>query len=588
MKYMILLVLCGAISAMPFKMMAQSKLRYWSVPAISGIQRLPNVKPDDGTLNGTVDFIAAPGTFEPASIVLNSDENIDNVKLEIGQLRQSSGECLPKSAIDTRVVKVWYQAGTAWFSLRNMLKVRKLTPELLLHDENLVKVNTKNRHNYVRIRPDYWTNISIPRHDKGVKQIGQSIKEFTVKDAAALIPFKLEKGRYKQIWFTLGVPKDAKPGLYSAPISFVHGSQKIGSAQIRVRVLPFHLTAPRTRYAPEREFTSSIYYKGVISNPEKADVSGWFKNTQQLRHDLKNMVEHGVTNPMIHQYEYSYNRELLRKVLKIRQEAGADNKKLYFLGPEKNLQQKTKSDPASLESVKKQVKKIIADCKGFGAEEFYFYGMDEARGDTIRQQKKVWRAIQSAGGKVYVAGCMAIEPNPFKMAGDVLNILINHGHTEKRYADLWHSKGNKIWSYSNPQVGIENPLIYRRNYGLDLWSKDYDGACTFILHQGYGHAWNDFDHYRYRDFNFTYPTMDGSIDTIAWEGYREGIDDIRYASTLKVKALEVLADQKKKSLHKRARNDLKWIDNLDCKNANLQFLRLQIIQRILKLMGNAK
>jgi len=32
---------------------------------------------------------------------------------------------------------------------------------------------------------------------------------------------------------------------------------------------------------------------------------------------------------------------------------------------------------------------------------------------------------------------------------------------------------------------------------------------------------------------FVYPTVDGVIDTIAWEGYREGIDDLRYLATLR-------------------------------------------------------
>jgi hypothetical protein len=79
--------------------------------------------------------------------------------------------------------------------------------------------------------------------------------------------------------------------------------------------------------------------------------------------------------------------------------------------------------------------------------------------------------------------------------------------------------------------------------------------------------------------------MNGSIDTIAWEGYREAIDDIRYASTLKAKALEVLSDSKQKQLHKRAETDLQWLNNLDCQNTDLQSIRLQVIKRILKLMG---
>jgi len=45
-------------------------------------------------------------------------------------------------------------------------------------------------------------------------------------------------------------------------------------------------------------------------------------------------------------------------------------------------------------------------------------------------------------------------------------------------------------------------------------------------------SWNDFDHPKLRDLNFVYPTIDGVIDTIAWEGFREGVDDVRYITTL--------------------------------------------------------
>ena len=34
----------------------------------------------------------------------------------------------------------------------------------------------------------------------------------------------------------------------------------------------------------------------------------------------------------------------------------------------------------------------------------------------------------------------------------------------------------------------------------------------------------------YRNMNLVYATKDDFIDTLAWEGIREGIDDIRYAT----------------------------------------------------------
>ena len=36
----------------------------------------------------------------------------------------------------------------------------------------------------------------------------------------------------------------------------------------------------------------------------------------------------------------------------------------------------------------------------------------------------------------------------------------------------------------------------------------------------------------YRDHVFAYPTLNGVIDTIQWEGFREAVDDVRYLTTL--------------------------------------------------------
>ena len=40
------------------------------------------------------------------------------------------------------------------------------------------------------------------------------------------------------------------------------------------------------------------------------------------------------------------------------------------------------------------------------------------------------------------------------------------------------------------------------------------------------------DYPHYRDHVFAYPTSNGVIDTIQWEGCREGVDDTRYVASL--------------------------------------------------------
>jgi hypothetical protein len=80
---------------------------------------------------------------------------------------------------------------------------------------------------------------------------------------------------------------------------------------------------------------------------------------------------------------------------------------------------------------------------------------------------------------------------------------------------------------------VENPEIYRKNFGFTLWNDGYDGAMDYAYQDTCGQSiWNDFDDINYRDHVFAYPTSNGVIDTIQWEGWREGVDDTRYLATL--------------------------------------------------------
>lgn len=49
------------------------------------------------------------------------------------------------SAVDIKIVKTWYQAGTACFDCLADSNRRELVPELLLNDETLVKVDEEKK-----------------------------------------------------------------------------------------------------------------------------------------------------------------------------------------------------------------------------------------------------------------------------------------------------------------------------------------------------------------------------------------------------------------------------------------------------------
>ena len=94
---------------------------------------------------------------------------------------------------------------------------------------------------------------------------------------------------------------------------------------------------------------------------------------------------------------------------------------------------------------------------------------------------------------------------------------------------------NRLGVSNLPQPGIERPFIYRFNSGLWIWAHGLDVHCNFAYQYGFGtsrYIWNDFDYTRYRDHNFVYPTGDGVVNTIQWEGFRDAVDDVRLLTTL--------------------------------------------------------
>jgi hypothetical protein len=201
--------------------------------------------------------------------------------------------------------------------------------------------------------------------------------------------------------------------------------------------------------------------------------------------------------------------------------------------------------------------------------------VDEASAEKVAEQKPLWDAIHEEGGKILTSDC-SVKRFGAEVDGKVLDLLTMCYDSSPELAAKRHATGGLIYSYGNPQGGVENPLIYRRNYGIRLWKHNYDGFATYCYFEAFGHPWDDFDSVDYRDHNLVYPTTDGVIGTVAWEGYREAVDDIRYASTL---ALAI----RENPGHPQAAAAKAFLDAVTGEEADLDALRKEIIGWILKL-----
>ena len=454
-----------------------------------------------------VSVVACRSEFESVAIVVSAGADIGQLHVEVSHLTGKQG-VLSSDNIGVKVVKEWFQGGSTGKSVVAD-KNRVLVSELLLHDDALIQVDQRAHSNYLKLVSGERVNVSEDTYRS--HPIMPSIKAFPVQDAASLLPFSMARGESKRLWITVKVPDDAIPGVYRGLIRMSSKSQTVGQIPLTVTVLPFELQQPRIVY--------SIYYRGQLRD-KSPTVSSEFKSSGQMRAELKDMLEHGISNPTV--YQGFTTDTTLYWVLKMRQSVGFDNGTIFYLGFNTGIP----NDSKGLAELGHKVAGVVNVSKGMGARDIYFYGVEEVRGEQLFAQYNAWNKVHEYGGKVFMAG----YDGTFETVGDKLDLLVAKD-LDRELAAKVHEKSRKIFIHK-PQGGDEEPNKYRKQYGISLWASGYDGAMPYAYQHGMGDAWNDFDHPKFRDHNFTYPTIDGVIDTIEWEGFREGVDDVKYLTTL--------------------------------------------------------
>lgn len=540
--------------------------------------------PIHGDISMEIMLEACCGEYEPASFVVTALADLNSLSVTVSDLQKTDAdkEVISASAVNIKLVKCWYQSGNAGIDVAQNKARRVLIPELLLNDDSLLKVDFEKKDNYLRLsfpEGDKYIWISDPAWDDALAKKWGDVREITtekfpIKDASVLQPVNVAAGRNQQFWLTVKVPDSASAGLYEGKISLVTAGKEVSALSLRLRVLPFALSAPY--------YTFSIDYHGNLLR-NFGTISSGVKTRQQFKRELANMVSHNLSNCQ----HYNITTNMLGEVLKIRREVGMDNETLYLKHPWLTSGDGmpgvgNPTEPEALEQIKKNVRDILEFVRPYGTKTVYFYGIDEVTGDLLKSQRPAWEAVREAGGKIFVAG----GGDNVKMMADIQDLHVRAGALSAKEAAEWHSYGHKIFSYANPQCGVENPEVYRRNFGLLLWKNDYDGAADNAYQHTMGFTWNDFDHPIFSDHNQTYPAMDGPIDTVQWEGYREAADDVRYVTTLQNMITEA---NKYKPTPKRGAllAAEEYLKNLkkgnDIETMDLNLIRREIIRIILNL-----
>ena len=94
--------------------------------------------------------------------------------------------------------------------------------------------------------------------------------------------------------------------------------------------------------------------------------------------------------------------------------------------------------------------------------------------------------------------------------------------------------------------------------GFSSWARGYDGCVIWAYNwPGGGHPWNDFDSAT-MDWMLAYRDIeDRIVPTPAWQGVREGVDDLRYVATLENLIARVPAEMEEASQARVALSDIR-------------------------------
>jgi hypothetical protein len=544
---------------------------HYVVPAMSPAMRLPTAYPQDGTVAAPIEIILAQDEYEDGSFVVFPFANVDRVQFSVSDLKSDDGSTLPPSNLDLKVVKVWYQNGNAWLSYFAD-PGPKLVPELLLHDENLIRVDTKEEANYARIETgkgakEVW--ISAPQK----LNVGFDPYQAGFVDAEKLQPVELVAGQFKQFILTAHATPQTKPGLYKGNIAVTAEGQNSIDIPVAVRVLPFRLPLPKTNYDINKDFLVTLMSAWpTISTDSKAFLP-----------ILKNLRRHNILHlgPGV---SYKTSPAQAAEQARLMKEAGFLTKPIFgdWLPGSGDNNRPPRSFDQQMEM--KRLAKRYHDFyqKNFGHSDAFVKQGDEQRTAWLISNRPNWRITQQQGLKVELAGHIGTY---LPTAGYVLDSRPTAGYPgETDKANLWRAVSDGYTSfYAGQHTGSENPAFIRRQHGLEGYLANFDMVNNY--HFAYG-PWNDFSWDLYKPMVLAYPISDGLVDTLNWEGFREGIDDIRYATKLRQLAAEAIDSGKLDRVY-AGRKAQQWLALMDADSVDLNAVRMEMIKKITSLLQMA-
>jgi len=463
----------------------------------------PNTAPLRTEIDAPVRAFASPGEYEPLNFAILPLRDLKDVRVKFSDLKSKDGQSIDASSIDTRFVK------------------------------------------YMWSRPNYnflYTTYRVP------------------DVLMPMVPSDLTKGENFRVWATVRAPEGTPEGIYSGKAEIFSGEKKLHEVPVALRVLPINLLK-------DEGITYGMYYGNPVTNANRAndDFSReWFRGKAEK--EIRGMIEHGMNGverllpgKKNESGDFEPDFDQFATLIDASRRAGFSDRPMplqllssvpiYFEkhGIEKpglHLKNVKMPPQAYFDDFTKLIERIEAERKKRGWPEFLYYPLDEPEPsgspDVVSFVAKLMESIKKVPGvRTYMTGDPINERGgqPWDPVYPFIDVWCNQPFKpdyETIKAQAGPRKDAEHWCYPNHVLGENDHtrnIGARMTYGFGFWRSGYKGLIPWMYQRDLGNPWNYLDG-EYSDV-LVRTADDGSpIPVVTWEVYREGIDDMRYITTL--------------------------------------------------------
>ncbi len=442
----------------------------------------PLSKPRPAEIGAPIQAAAARGETEPFTAAVWSLEHLSDVRATVSPLSSQQGHRLPDSCLSVRIVD--------------------------LYVETDMQNDTFQR----------WPLYLRPNR-----------------------PLTIPAGESRRFWFEVRVPGEAEPGLYEAEV-IISSGERSARLPLSVRIHPFHL-----RQAPQYR---AMYF---VMMPE---VGSDYRLQEAF---FRDMADHGMNSvilcsmcelhparidpatdtavydfdhPCAHEQPLSY-RQVMENLVESRlcalsgRVAGnlvADRR--YVVGEEEMHEQRQRDPDMHRRDLARGVRLVVEEHRRNGWPRPLFYLADEPGLESLpglTQLGDFYRSLGVPSFLVMLARDRDEMKGPYTDAigahTDVWCVIANQ--LTPRIIQRAREMNKELWSYNGGSYGFV-PLLARRFFGRFALRYGLDGITQWAIYPGREPG---------RDAWFVLQEDGRIVPSAAWEGVREGVDDLRYDAT---------------------------------------------------------